>query len=55
MSVVVLSLLTLVVLAAGGLLVTMFLKDKPFYGAVGVSVLLGPGTLLAFVYAVVSA
>jgi hypothetical protein len=54
MSVVVLVLLTLVVLAAGGLLVAMFLKDKPFYGTLGLGVLLGPGTALAFVYTVVA-
>lgn len=55
MSVVVLLLLTLAVLVSGGLLAAMFVKDKPFYGAIGVGVLLGPGTLLAFVYAVVAA
>jgi hypothetical protein len=54
MSVVVLLLLILVVLSAGGLLVAMFLKNKPLYGAVGVSVLLGPATVLAFVYTVIA-
>jgi len=43
--------LTLAVLAAAvGLLVAMFVRDKPFYGVVALGVLLGPGTVLAFTY-----
>jgi hypothetical protein len=53
MSVVVLLLLALAVLGAAGLLVAMFTKDRPIYGALGVGILLGPGTALAFLYAVV--
>ena len=50
MSVVVLALLCAVVVAVAGFLVAMFVRDKPAYGAVGVLVLLGPGTVLPFVY-----
>ena len=51
MSSVVLALLCAVVLAVIGALVAMFVKDEPFYGAMGVCVLLGPGVVLTFVYA----
>jgi hypothetical protein len=50
MSVVVLALALAVTAAAVGLLVAMYAKDKPFYGAVALGVLLGPGTILAFTY-----
>lgn len=50
MSFVVLALTLAVAAAAVGLLVAMYAKDKPFYGAVAMGVLLGPGTVLAFTY-----
>jgi hypothetical protein len=50
MSVVVLVLFFAVVVAVVGAMVVMFVKDKPFYGAIGVGVLAGPGTVLAFLY-----
>jgi hypothetical protein len=50
MSVVLLALLFVVVVFLAGSLVRMYVKDKPFYGAVGLFVLVGPGTLLAFTY-----
>lgn len=50
MSVVVLVLFLAVVVAVAGAMVAMFVKDKPFYGAMGLCVLLGPGTVLAFLY-----
>jgi hypothetical protein len=28
----------------------MYVKDKPFYGAMGLCVLTGPGSALAFLY-----
>jgi hypothetical protein len=54
MSVVVMLLLAVVVMAAIGLLVAMFVKDKPFYGALSIFVLSGPATVLAFVYLTVA-
>lgn len=54
MSFVVLALTLAVVAAAVGLLVAMYAKDKPFYGAVAMGVLLGPGTILAFTYVAVA-
>jgi hypothetical protein len=43
--------LTLAALAATvGLLVAMYVKDRPLYGAAAMGVLLGPGTVLAFAY-----
>lgn len=50
MSVVVLVLLAAVVMAAVGLLVAMFVKDRPLYGALSIFVLAGPATVLAFVH-----
>jgi hypothetical protein len=50
MSFVVLALAFAVFAAAVGLLVAMYVKDKPFYGAAAVGMLLGPGTVLAFTY-----
>ncbi|WP_306749940.1 hypothetical protein [Saccharothrix yanglingensis] len=50
MSVVVLVLLIAALVTAVGLLVTMFLKDKPLYGAMGLGLLAGPGALLALAY-----
>ena len=52
MSAVVLILFFVVVIAVAGSMVAMYVKDKPFYGAMGLCVLTGPGTLLAFLYAV---
>lgn len=54
MSVVVLALLIAVVMAVGGLLVAMYVKNKPLYGALGLCVLLGPGILLSFLYVVLA-
>jgi hypothetical protein len=50
MSVVVLALLIAVVVSVVGSMVAMFVKNESFYGAMGLCVLLGPGTLLAFLY-----
>jgi hypothetical protein len=50
MSVVALTLLTVMILAAIGLLAAMYVKDKPWYGALSLFLLLGPATVLAFVY-----
>ena len=50
MSFAVLALTLAVTLAAVWLLVAMYAKDKPFYGAVALGILLGPGTILAFTY-----
>jgi hypothetical protein len=50
MSVVVFAALCAVIVAVAGLLAAMFVKDEPIYGAAGVLVLLGPGTVLPFVY-----
>lgn len=54
MSVVVLMLFAVLVVAVAGLLAAMFVKDKPLYGVVGLCVLLAPGTVLAFLYAVLA-
>jgi len=50
MSVVVLVLFFAVVAAVLGSLVAMLVKDKPLYGVYGLCVLLGPGTVLGFLY-----
>jgi len=50
MSIVVLVLTLAVFVATVGLLVAMYAKDKPIYGAAAMGVLLGPGTVLAFTY-----
>jgi hypothetical protein len=50
MSVVVLVLLFAAVLVALGLLVGMYTKDRPFYGAMAVCLLTGPCAVLAFAY-----
>jgi hypothetical protein len=50
MSVVVLVLLVVALLAAIGLLITMFIKDEPLLGVAGLGLLAGPGALLAIVY-----
>ncbi len=50
MSVVVLVLLCAAVIAAVGLLVGMYVKDRPFYGAMAVCLLTGPCAVLAFAY-----
>jgi len=54
MSVVVLMLLCATVVAAIGLLVAMFIKDRPFYGAMSVCLIAGPCSVLAFVYVAVA-
>lgn len=48
MSVVLFVLLTATVLAAVALLVSMYVKNKPLSGAIAIGLLLGPGTVLAF-------
>jgi hypothetical protein len=50
MSVVALVLFFAVVLIVAAAMVAMYVKDKPFYGAMGICVLSGPGTVLAFLY-----
>ncbi|MFC6093528.1 hypothetical protein Q5530_07505 [Saccharothrix sp. BKS2] len=50
MSVVLFVLLVAVILAAAGLMVVMFLRDKPLYGVVGLGLLAGPGSLLAVLH-----
>jgi hypothetical protein len=50
MSMVVLVLTLAAFAATVGLLVAMYLKDRPLYGAAAMGVLLGPGTVLAFAY-----
>ena len=54
MSVVVLVLFFAAVAAAVALLVTMYAKDKPFYGAVAVGLLTGPCAVLAFLHLAVA-
>jgi hypothetical protein len=50
LSSVVLALLVVVVGSAGGLLVKMFRQGDPLFGGLGVCLLVGPGSLLAFVH-----
>jgi hypothetical protein len=50
MSFVVLALMFAVIAATVGLLVAMYAKDKPYYGAVAMGMLLGPASILAFAY-----
>ncbi len=50
MYVVVLVLLVVMVVSAVGLMAWMFVKDEPLYGAVGLGVLAGPGSLLALAH-----
>ncbi|PXY18048.1 hypothetical protein DI005_21555 [Prauserella sp. PE36] len=54
MSVVVLALLIISLVAAAVLMVAMLVKDKPFYGGIGLCVLLGPGAVLTFWYTTLS-
>jgi hypothetical protein len=54
MSVVVLVLLIAVVVATIGSLVAMFVKDEPWYGAMGLCLLIGAGTALTFLYVAVA-
>ncbi|MFI7677266.1 hypothetical protein [Actinophytocola sp. NPDC049390] len=54
MSVVVLVLFFAAVAAAIGLLVTMFARDRPFYGVVALGLLAGPGAVLAFLHLAVA-
>lgn len=46
----VLILLIATVVATVALQVGMFVKDKPFYGAVSIFILGGPGFVLTFIY-----
>jgi hypothetical protein len=50
MSVVVLALLFVVIVAVAGAMVVMLIKDEPFYGAMGLCLLIGLGTVLTFLY-----
>lgn len=50
MPTVVLTLLVGVVGAAVGLLVAMVRRDEPLWGGLGICLLVGPGSLLAFVH-----
>jgi hypothetical protein len=43
-----------VIIAVVALMAAMYVKDKPFYGAMGVCLLSGPGSILTFVYVVMS-
>ena len=54
MSVVVLLLLLAAVVTAIGLLVAMYVKDKPLYGAMAVGLVTGPCAVLAFVHVAVA-
>ena len=54
MSVVVLVLLIAAVAAGAGLQVAMFVMNRPYYGALGIGVLLGPATVLAFTHLAVA-
>jgi len=54
MSVVLLVLLVATIIVSVGLLTSMFVKDEPFHGAMGLCLLLGLGTVLAFLYATVA-
>jgi hypothetical protein len=50
MSAVVLSLLVAIVAVAVGFFVAMFRRDEPLLGGIGVCLLVGPGSMLAFVH-----
>ena len=50
MSVVVLVLLVASIVAGVGMQVAMLVRNRPFYGMVGIGVLLGPSTILAFTH-----
>lgn len=50
MSVLVMVLLIGTILATIALLAAMFVQDKPFYGAIATLFLVGPGSVLAFLY-----
>jgi hypothetical protein len=54
MSVAVLMLLAATVITTVVLLVVMLVKDKPFFGAIGLCILIGPGTLLTFLHLAVA-
>ena len=54
MSVVVLVLLFAMVAAAITLLVAMYVKDRPIYGAMAVGLVTGPCAVLAFVHVAVA-
>ncbi|TDV35307.1 hypothetical protein [Actinophytocola oryzae] len=54
MSLVVLVLALAVLAASLGMLVAMYVKDKPIYGVVSLGMLLGPGTILAFTYVTIA-
>jgi hypothetical protein len=50
MSVVLPALLLIMAVFVVGSLVAMYVKDRPIYGVAGLCVLLGPGTILAFMH-----
>ena len=54
MSAVVLVLLFAMVASAIALLVAMYVKDKPLYGAMAVGMVTGPCAVLAFVHVAVA-
>jgi hypothetical protein len=49
-SVVVLALLLAAVAVSAGLMVKMYRDDEPLLGGLGVCLLVGPGSVLAFLY-----
>ncbi|HEY7596078.1 MAG TPA: hypothetical protein VH969_23245 [Actinophytocola sp.] len=53
-SVAVLVFLVVAIATSVGLVTMMFVKNKPFYGAIGLCLLSGPGSVLTFVYLAVS-
>nr|WP_157528708.1 hypothetical protein [Kibdelosporangium sp. MJ126-NF4]CEL20024.1 hypothetical protein [Kibdelosporangium sp. MJ126-NF4]CTQ97247.1 hypothetical protein [Kibdelosporangium sp. MJ126-NF4] len=51
MSVVVFVLLVALIIAVVGMLGAMVVKDKPFYGAIALGILMIPASMLSLVYA----
>jgi hypothetical protein len=47
-------LLAATIVAAVGLHVAMLVMNRPFYGMVGIGVLLGPATVLTFVHVAIA-
>jgi hypothetical protein len=54
MYVVVLTLLAAMLVTAIGFMVRMFVRNEPFYGAVALGVLAGPGSMLALAHMAVA-
>lgn len=50
MSFVVLPLLIVAIMAVVGLLVAMYVKDEPWYGALSIFLALGPAAMLVFTH-----